>query len=588
MENTDGLNPQPEFTPPSNIRYGDKRRPWSDAFVKYMYVIVNHPNYQGMPAAIDETGQIRWMAPSKRPSGTKHEFLHDERLVWWQQKADEIGEPRIGKWPSRVAKKIHPLREKPCQTCGRVMSLDRIYPTQLTVQKINRLLPLDAQIKYADFHTVYEIVEHVIETIGNPGYDAIEKIFPQIKGCEQSIKKFQKAIREQVVPFEPRSLSPGSMADAPDRLDGFHTYNICCRSKQDKGRDSDNMRLYGVDRRAFEQWTEGNWAAADTLMHRATKGECQRRNCRKNEDLTADHIGPISLGFMHRPRFLAVCHSCNSAKNNRMNLDDVHLLLTDEHSGDQVISRQARTLWDRLKEAIQSDNDAKKLSFLLRINQHYYLMLLYRIYIAGYPDILLHLLKPEYADESFKFINVHPGTFEYEEMILSPRKLTFAKSKAGRMVRISFDVLKVYAQKENRNIHSVPEELLQPIDSVLFESLSRYSSVCVEFRKNLLSVLNSSSKDEIRDRNLWQLLGQKCIDIDASKEIFALMSKYMDSVGNWLADVFLGKEQTKSNQRAINELFKVGQEMLSTDKELPLSEQSDVVQKNLWTDDRPH
>lgn len=587
MENFNKEATAPGKFPRDDFHYGDTRRPWSAPFVEYMYAIVNHPNYQGMPAAVDGGGQIRWNAPSKRPGGTKHEFLHDERLVWWQQKADEIGEPRVGKWPSRVARKIHPFREKPCQTCGRVMLLDRIYPTKTTVGKLNRLLPEGAHIQHADFCTIYEVVEHVIKAVGGRGYEAFEKIFPQVKGCERSIEAFQSTIRGCVVPLEPRSLSPGFMSDAPDRLDGFHSYNICCRSKHDRGRDSDNMRSYGVDRRAFEQWVEGNWAAADALMHRASEGVCL--HCGKYEMLTADHIGPISLGFMHRPRFLAVCHGCNSAKNNRMSLNDVKLLLSDEHSGDPVITQHASVLWDTVKGAIKSDVDANKVSSLLRINQHYYLMLLYRIYRRGYPDVLLHFLSPDYADMSFEFINVHPGTFDYDDMVSTTRKVTYAKSKAGRMVRIAFDSLEEYSQKEKRSIHAaVPDELSQPISVALFESLNRYSSVCTEFRKCLNSALGSDRADEDRDKAIRKVLAERCIDADGSEQVYGLMRQYMDAVGSYLADVFLEKGQTRSDRKALDALIDVGQEMLLIDEESELSEESDFVQEDLWADDGSH
>jgi len=48
--------------------------------------------------------------------------------------------------------------------------------------------------------------------------------------------------------------------------------------------------------------------------------EC--KNCGKTEDLTIDHIHPISLGGTKEPDNLQVlCRSCNSSKNNRVNHD---------------------------------------------------------------------------------------------------------------------------------------------------------------------------------------------------------------------------------------------------------------------------
>src|SRR5258707_5852081 len=261
------------------IKYGKKKRPWSDAFIKYAYAITAHPHYKDMPAAQGSKGQILWNAPSYRPKG-EHQFLRDERLVWWKQKADQLGVERTGDWISRVAKAIHPFGEKPCQICGRLMSLDYIYATQSTINRFNKVLPAEKQLKYTDFYTIYQIIEHLVVNAGDSGYDVIERVFHNIKGTNRNINSFQNAIAKRVVPFEPKSiLSPGSMSNAPDKLCGFHPYNLCCRNKADTGRTSDNLRSYGVDRRVFEQWVEGDWAAADALMNCTSEGFCTRPQC---------------------------------------------------------------------------------------------------------------------------------------------------------------------------------------------------------------------------------------------------------------------------------------------------------------------
>jgi 5-methylcytosine-specific restriction endonuclease McrA len=53
---------------------------------------------------------------------------------------------------------------------------------------------------------------------------------------------------------------------------------------------------------------------------------------------SADHIGPLSLGFTHRPEFQLLCKPCNSAKNNRMSLREVVHLRKVEAGGETVIS----------------------------------------------------------------------------------------------------------------------------------------------------------------------------------------------------------------------------------------------------------
>ncbi|MFH1098315.1 MAG: hypothetical protein V1723_00070, partial [Candidatus Uhrbacteria bacterium] len=124
---------------------------------------------------------------------------------------------------------------------------------------------------------------------------------------------------DYIYPNKRNSTSPGAMSNAPDRLDGYHTYNLCCRSKQDTGRHKSNLARYGEDRRAYENWSEGDWKAASWLMK-----EFQKHGA------SPDHLGPISLGFNHRPKFRPLTRAANSARNNRMTFEDIKLLLQEE------------------------------------------------------------------------------------------------------------------------------------------------------------------------------------------------------------------------------------------------------------------
>ena len=124
---------------------------------------------------------------------------------------------------------------------------------------------------------------------------------------------------DYVYPNKKSGCSPGAMSNAPDRLDGFHSYNLCCRSKQDTGRHKGNMARYGEDRRVYENWSEGDWKAASWLMKEFQK-----------HGVSPDHLGPISLGFSHRPKFRPLTRAANSPRKNRMTFEDIKLLLGEE------------------------------------------------------------------------------------------------------------------------------------------------------------------------------------------------------------------------------------------------------------------
>ncbi|MFW5676556.1 MAG: hypothetical protein ACOCNL_09795 [Acetivibrio ethanolgignens] len=103
------------------------------------------------------------------------------------------------------------------------------------------------------------------------------------------------------------------------------------RSTADKGRSKENLASYSTDRRAFENWSDGNWITANKLMGFINSNPNMKKEHCANEGngghhprpCSADHIGSISLGFCQRPDCQFLCKPCNSAKNNRMYYSDV-------------------------------------------------------------------------------------------------------------------------------------------------------------------------------------------------------------------------------------------------------------------------
>jgi Alw26I/Eco31I/Esp3I family type II restriction endonuclease len=527
----------PRLPAPAEIhRHGDERRAWNDTFLAYAYALVEHAVYEGMPCTVDDEGKVDWTIPSNRAPGSKNWDGNRRRREWWEGKARQIGVPTTGKWISQVAKRIHPWGWKPCQTCGRWMRISYAYPTARTLAKINAHLPETEQLDVTDLLDIYEIAEHLVESVGEreAGF-ALRDALPELGDVAGlHLRQLQDEL-ERVVRAEPRGrLSPGAMSNAPDRLDGFHTYNLCCRSKQDTGRSLDNLKTYGVDRRAFEHWSEGDWEAANLLMSRVTTGTCPR--CGQFRQLTADHVGPISLGFRHTPFFEAVCASCNSAKNNRMRRADVTRLLELEAEETPVTSWHASPLWNRTKQLVTDDAGALRLSKLLNVNQHEFLRVLLRARTAGVPDVLMQFLSPKYAEERVDFIGLDRTTLGYERIERRPRQPTYSRSKAARLVRIAFEALDDYAQKPKRNVQAVPEELVadvsQEVDDAISEAINDESA----WRVPLLEALDPDEAPMVRENRLQELIGPGFYEPTHDyRYVRAAFERYMDRVGQLLA-----------------------------------------------------
>jgi Alw26I/Eco31I/Esp3I family type II restriction endonuclease len=523
----------------SEPRHGDARRVWSESFLRYAYAVVEHDAYRGMPCTTDPTGKVDWTIPSNRSPGSKNWNGNARRRKWWAAKAKVLGMSSEGRWISDVAKRIHPWGWKPCQTCGRWMRISYSYPRARTIDQLNERLPVQDQLEFSVFLDIYEVIDHLVQALGSErATGVLSDVFPEFEATGVGLKadELKQLAQARLVSVESRKLSPGAMSNAPDRLDGFHTYNLCCRETQDEGRLKDNLKTYGVDRRAFEHWSEGDWVAANLLMRLVGTGDCPR--CSNFRQLTADHIGPISLGFRHTPYFEALCGPCNSAKNNRMSTTDVERLLALEADGIKVTSWQAERIWDLVKLRVEDEAGALRLSKLMNVNQHQFLRLLLRTR-QNAPDALLQFLSPHFAAERVEFIGLDPQTLKYERIERRPRQAIYAHGKAARLVRIAFEALDEYSAKPKRNVQTIPQDLLAAEDQSVAAAIARATSDSSLWREPLTDALDTLEPATLRDNRLTELLGAGQYEPDHDyaylRDAFA---NYMRTTAEILAERF--------------------------------------------------
>lgn len=260
---------------------------------------------------------------------------------------------------AKLARLIHPTGIHICQCCGEGRSIFYEYPAKNTVGILNRILGCDID-KDNDQerakHTIKEIIEQWCDSMAKAYALANAFGLPKPKDIDGLIK----LIYSEMVKKESSRFSPGAMCNPPDRFNGFHSYALCCRTRFDTGRHTENMMTYSQDRRAYEDWSDGDYNLANRLM-----GEFRKHPpmpcpiCGSVEKMSADHIGPISLGFCHSRIFAPMCNSCNSSKNNRFTKSDVDELIRIEENGGQVISWHSKAIWDAVKHTIKNDADAK-------------------------------------------------------------------------------------------------------------------------------------------------------------------------------------------------------------------------------------
>lgn len=468
-----------------------KEKNWHPDFIAYMEKLICSDEFDGFPVSRKKDGHIAWIGVKKSKEGQK-------RMEWWENKAISHDLPTTGSWIGNVAKHIHPYGKKPCQTCGRVLNIRYEYPVKNTIKSINKNLGTD--FDYNDFASIFEITEIVHHSYGDDGLKSLAKSLKIPIDQASDLEELNNYIDVELVSQESRKFSPGAMSNCPDRLDGFHTYNLCCRSKEDTGRHAENMGTYNQDRRAYERWATGNLKIASKMM-RVGAGDGKCAMCGEWKKMTADHIGPISLGFAHRyDGFQPLCSSCQGGKRDRLFKRDVELLLKDESAGLKVISWQAKGLWDDLKNSVDTAADGERLSNTLKRNQSAFLTLFHKIYSSGFGIHLLPFLNPKQFFFDVEFEGVKPGLYKCDSVRTIPGKKDQYTNNAGRYIRISFDALDEYISKQNRRIIPVQS---QEIDDA-FNRLGRVLKQSYKIPRELIKQFQRAKAQQ--DKNYRSVL----------------------------------------------------------------------------------
>jgi Alw26I/Eco31I/Esp3I family type II restriction endonuclease len=480
-------------------------------FLEYEHFIVDHPRYAGMPDAYNDDGEIQWEAPSNRKSG-KHKNTHRKRRNWWRVKAVAIGiNPNSPHWISRTAKSIHPTKQKPCKNCGRVMDLRYAYPSSRLIKRIKRLDFIDDSFPVDPLEHITGLLGRLVEQFGDQALASLPVLLStptiQIPEISPNVKSWLDWIEADYISSEPSTLSPGAMSNAPDRLDGFHSFNLCCRSRTDTGRSKENLQSYTTDRRVFEYWVEGDWVAADKLMGLIRSDKLLKKEICSNGHpgpCSADHIGPISLGFIHRPEFQFLCKKCNSAKNNRMSVRDVRHLRRAEKRGEQVASWYCKALWERRNRSVIDEETALRLSKLLRDNRHTLMRVLERIADAGHFTFLATFLELDCALSSVKFVNLrsHNHVTKFDKLIHTTRKTKYSVEQQARRLRVAFDVLRDYFGKMNRSAFVISTDTIEKTISEALCNLDKSPNQIKRLDRRLKSLLSAEVPSEEKLRRV--------------------------------------------------------------------------------------
>lgn len=420
---------------------GQEEKQWHQRFLRYMDYIVNNPNYQGLPIKKKPDGSYAWIATAKSEIG-------QQRIDWCIDKAQELDYVvRHEAYPGMYADvmlEIHPTKWKVCQICGKSMSLYYHYPNANFLKSLNKKFGTD----FSDCDHISDIWDELINqgvrknTIAtfliNKGDLDLD---PRVSEKDEIIDALEYTCRKG----EKKCLGPGAMSNFPDRYDGFHTYNRCCRATQDKGRSKENLRSYTKDRRAYEYWSDGNIHAANQFM-----------GSNFFDGTSADHIGPISLGFVHDPRYLQpMSGGDNSSKRDRLQIKDIESIIeTEQRTGVYPMSWYSKLIWEYIKTNYSDNSDKVPTVYRDALKQN----------MANFMFVLLTILEtcPKNGEDFLvsAFLEPNYGYFKYsysfnengEIIVKIDRHYTDRNQyETDRYRRIAIEAVYDYNEKDNRN-----------------------------------------------------------------------------------------------------------------------------------------
>lgn len=449
---------------------------WNEKFLEYMNFIVNHPNYKGLPILQKSDGSYSWIAPAKGKIGV-------ERIKWAILKMKEFNISPNDKSPfSKLMFEIHPTKEKVCQICGKTMSLYYIYINSNFAKSIKKVFNYNADITQSIYDVCNDLLSLNFEE--NIIKNFLIKAFQLSKTSSHNLDVIIQDCEQKCRNGNCKKLGPGAMSNFPDRFDGFHTYNRCCRSTEDKGRSKENLRTYGKDRRAYEFWSDGNIYAANIFMH-----------SHYFIGTSADHIGPISLGFVHDPHYLQPMSSGeNSSKRDKLSLEDINSLIEIEtKTGVPAISSFSSELWAYIKKNYR--NHAEEIPLyreLLKQNMANFMFILWTIQnkckIKGKNFLLATFLEPKF--NYFNYTYTFNSNGEITKTTLR-HKTDSSKSEILRYIRIAFQSINDYNDKDNRNIKiSLDTEDIKSLYSICnsININQNYNIIKTNLEKLLISI----------------------------------------------------------------------------------------------------
>lgn len=202
---------------------------------------------------------------------------------------------------------------------------------------------------------------------------------------------------------------------------------------------------YTKDRRAYEYWSDGNIHAANQFMGSAFF-----------DGTSADHIGPISLGFVHDPRYLQpMLGGDNSSKRDRLQIVDIESIIeTEQRTGIYPMSWQSKLIWEFIRENYAANPEKVPTVYrdALKQNMANFMFILLTI-LETCPENGEDFLVAAFLEPNYKYFK-YSYTFNAKGEIIAKTDRHYTdrnQYETDRYKRIAIESVYDYSEKDNRH-----------------------------------------------------------------------------------------------------------------------------------------
>jgi hypothetical protein len=211
------------------------------------------------------------------------------------------------------------------------------------------------------------------------------------------------------------------------------------------------------------------------------------------DGISADHIGPISLGFIHDPRYLQPLSGAdNSAKRDRLQVEDIEKIIEIyKRTGVYPMSWYSKILWEYILSNYKSHADIIATTYrdALKQNMSNFMYILWRI-LEQCPAYGEDFLEKALLAKHYDCFNYSYEFNEQGEIIAQqPRHFTERnQQETERYKRIAINSIYDYHDKSNRHMTY----------ALTRDELNQLSLICHE--------INSKQNDDACYRHLVALV----------------------------------------------------------------------------------